>query len=87
MDRNKYLHVLNDYAFPSGNNWIGERFIFQQDNAQCHKAKFLTQFLNEIGVRNRNWASQSPDKNIIKKMPMSLSEAKVKFRSGHNTRA
>ena len=46
MDRNKYLHFLND-------------------NALCHKAKSIKQFLNEIGVRTLNWAPQSPEKSML----------------------
>jgi len=43
MKQRKYLDVLNNYAFPSGDKLIGESFILQQDNAPCHKAKLITQ--------------------------------------------
>ena len=66
MNRNKYFHVLNDYALTSVDNLIGESFIFQQDNAPCRNAKSINQFSNEISVRTLNWAPQSPDKGFLK---------------------
>lgn len=68
MEKGKYLNVLNDHAFPSGDKLIGENFIFQQDNAPCHKAKVITQFLKDVGVNTLDWPPQSPDLNIIENL-------------------
>jgi len=68
MTKSKYLEVLNNFAFPSGDKLIGESFIFQQDNAPCHKAKMITSFLSEIGVYILDWPPQSPDLNIIENL-------------------
>lgn len=65
MNQSKYLDVLNENAFPSGDRLIGNSFIFQQDNAPCHKSKMITKFLNDIGLETLNWPPQSPDLNVI----------------------
>ena len=31
----KNMHVLNDHAFPSGDNLIGENLLFQQNIVPC----------------------------------------------------
>jgi len=49
MNQRKYLDVLNNHAFPSGDKLI-DKFILQQDNAPCHKAKLITQFLKDVCV-------------------------------------
>lgn len=65
MDKDTYLEVLNENALSCGERLIGESFIFQQDNAPCHKAKIITNFLKEKGVFTLEWPPQSPDLNII----------------------
>lgn len=65
MNQSKYIHVLNDHAFPSANRLIGQSFILQQDNAPCHKARSITNFLTDIEVNTLDWPPQSPDLNII----------------------
>lgn len=65
MNQNQYLITLNENAFPSGDRLIGESFILQQDNAPCHKARMITNFLNNVGVTTLDWPPQSPDLNII----------------------
>ena len=56
----KYWHVLNDCAFPSCGNLIGENFIFQQDNAPN---LLIRVFFNKIGTMDG--APKSTDKTII----------------------
>lgn len=65
MNKDKYLNILNNYAFISGDTLIGESFILQQDNAPCHKARLITDFLRDTGVNTLDWPPQSPDLNII----------------------
>jgi len=48
-----------------GDRLIGESFILQQDNAPCHKARAVTNFLMDVGANVLNWPPQSPDLNII----------------------
>jgi len=54
IKQRKHLDVLNNHAFPSGDKLIGESFILQQDNAPCHKAKLITQFLKDVCVNTLN---------------------------------
>lgn len=65
MNQQKYLSILNDHAFASGDKLIGESFILQQDNAPCHKGRLVTSFLRGAEVETLNWPPQSPDLNII----------------------
>jgi len=48
MNQRKYLDGLNNHAL--GDKLIGKSFILQQDNAPCHKAKLITQFLKDVCV-------------------------------------
>ena len=43
----------------------GEAFVFQQDNAPCHKANKVTIFLERSHVEVLQWPVQSPDLNPI----------------------
>lgn len=65
MNQSQYLNTLNNNAFPSGDRLIGESFILQQDNAPCHKARTISNFLKNVGVMALDWPPQSPDLNII----------------------
>jgi len=68
MNQGKYLDVLNNHAFPSGDKLIGESFIHQQDIAPWHKAKLITKLLKDVGVNTLDWPRQSPDLNIIENL-------------------
>ena len=39
----------------------GEAFVFQQDNAPCHKPNKMTRFLERTHVEVLQWPAQSPD--------------------------
>ena len=60
------LHRRN----PSGSRsafsgYIGENFIFIQDNARPHTAAIIRQYLKEIEVPVMAWPARSPDLNPI----------------------
>jgi transposase len=42
-----------------------QRFVFQQDNARPHSARFTTQFLTANNILTLSWPSLSPDMNPI----------------------
>jgi transposase len=42
-----------------------EKVVFQQDNAPCHKAKDITNWLNSQQFDTLQWPAQSPDLNPI----------------------
>ncbi|KAL1493686.1 hypothetical protein ABEB36_009381 [Hypothenemus hampei] len=44
---------------------VGENFILMHDNARCHVAATVSEFLNESGIDVLPWPAQSPDLNPI----------------------
>ena len=50
MKKDKYLRVLNDHAFSYDDRPIGQSFVLQQDNAPCHKAYMITEYLRDVEV-------------------------------------
>ena len=67
MNQDQYLDVLRNCMLPSARTLFGPRrtFIFQQDNAPCHKARRVCNFLDSKRVRILDWPAQSPDLNPI----------------------
>ena len=48
-----------------GNNQV----VFQDDNAPCHRAKSVQQYLDQTNILNiRDWPGQSPDINPIENL-------------------
>ena len=44
---------------------LGSEYIFQQDNASCHSAKFTKNWMSWNNVALLDWPAQSPDLNPI----------------------
>jgi transposase len=67
MNQHQYVRVLENCMLPSANLLFGngEEFLFQQDNAPCHKARLVTAYLEDHDIRVLNWPAQSPDLNPI----------------------
>lgn len=62
MNATKYRDVLNDHLLPFlVENYPNGDFIYQQDNAPCHKAQLTRDFLNGKDVRTLDWPPYSPD--------------------------
>lgn len=56
--------VLQDHVVPFA-PFIGDNFRLMHDNARCHTARLVNEYLNEVGVPVLPWPAQSPDLNPI----------------------
>jgi len=69
MDQHTYTKMLIDAMIPSAERLFnGDLFIFQQDNAPCHKARSVTELLKESDISVMDWPPQSPDFNPIENL-------------------
>ena len=64
--------LIDDILQPTESDTIrvadGNTFLFMQDNASCHKAACILEFLAENGVPGMDWPPQSPDLNPIENL-------------------
>jgi hypothetical protein len=66
LNANGYREILRDCMIPSaGATYGSEEWMFQQDNAPCHKARTVIGWLEENEVDLLTWPAQSPDLNPI----------------------
>ena len=67
MRQDQYIRVLRNHMLPSATALYGQgqAFVFQQDNAPCHKARRVCAFFERSGVVVLDWPAQSPDLNPI----------------------
>ena len=67
MDQDKYLNTLENSLIPSKELIIckSDDWKFQQDNAPCHKAKRVTEWLAQNEIDVLPWPARSPDLNPI----------------------
>ena len=62
MNAAKYIGVLNTLLLPQLHQWHPDGHgMYQQDNAPCHKARIVTEVLQEAGVQVMSWPPYSPD--------------------------
>jgi transposase len=65
MNADVYVEeVLIPYVVPYA-PFIGENFLFMQDNARPHIARRVLNFLDEVGINRLDWPANSPDLNPI----------------------
>ena len=65
-----YVDISGHYLIPSIEEAFGDScdFLFQDDNASCHKSKQVKDFSNQNGnsrIKTMNWPANSPDLNSI----------------------
>ena len=73
MNQTKYAEVLRRYMLPTARTLFdGRSFIFQQDNAPCHKAKSVKNIFAEIAATDNflviDWPPYSPDLSPIENL-------------------
>lgn len=65
MNADVYVEdILIPYVVPYA-PFIGENFIFMQDNARPHIARRVIDFLDEVAINRFEWPANSPDLNPI----------------------
>ena len=63
-----YKNLLQNHVVPILQESTCANPIFMQDNAPCHKAKLVMEYLKEQNVEVMDWPPQSPDLNPIEKL-------------------
>lgn len=65
MNAQFYLeNIIQDHVMPFA-PFIGDHFIFMQDNARPHIARPVLDYLHEINIQVMDWPPRSPDLNPI----------------------
>lgn len=65
MNAKQYMEVLESTLLPSVHQLVRKDFFFQDDNAPCHRAKSVKQWMKNHRIRLLDWPAQSPDLNPI----------------------
>ncbi|GFV31162.1 transposable element Tcb2 transposase [Trichonephila clavipes] len=63
------IEILQNKLLPTARDLFGNQsWIFQDDNAPCHRAKVVQKWLKDHTVDRKNWPGQSPDLNPIESL-------------------
>jgi transposase len=71
QNADSYIETLDTYLIDellAAEEELGHKMTFMQDNAPCHKAKRVTEFLAHNNVSVLDWPPQSPDLNPIENL-------------------
>lgn len=70
MNSARFVETLENALIPSANIWFGDSadFVFQQDNAPCHKSRDIRKFFEENQMTVMDWPPYSPDLNPIENL-------------------
>lgn len=68
VNANVYLNLLKQHMVPSLRSSPIQPAVFMQDNAPCHTAKRVKQFLEAENIELMTWPAQSPDLNPIENL-------------------
>lgn len=61
MNSTGYTQVLEDALIPFGRRNFNNDYIFQHDNAPCHRAKNTANWMSDKEITVMEWPSRSPD--------------------------
>ncbi len=65
LNARAYIDLILQTLKEDGEKIIGEDFIFQQDGAECHTAKYSMDWFAASHISVLPWPSQNPDLNPI----------------------
>ena len=68
MKSDSYCKVLEEHLLPYVSGTLHGNFIFQQDNAPCHRARSTMKWLEEHAISTMEWPALSPDLNPIENL-------------------
>lgn len=69
LNGTKYIDIIEQHLLPHVEAWFGnDPFLYQQDNAPCHKAASVAQVLATHHITTLDWPPYSPDLNCIENM-------------------
>ncbi|GFU23730.1 transposable element Tcb1 transposase [Trichonephila clavipes] len=64
-----YIEILQNKLLPTARDLLGNQsWIFQDDNAPCHRLKVVQKWLEDHTVNRMNWPGHSPDLNPIESL-------------------
>lgn len=68
MDSQEYIETMKDNMLPSAQKLHNGYFVFQQDNAPCHKSAATMAWFERKGIPLLPWPARSPDLNPIENL-------------------
>jgi transposase len=65
MTAHRYiLEYIEPYVVPNA-PFIGDSFLFMDNNTRPHMARIVVRYLEQVGIRRLPWSANSPDLNPI----------------------
>ncbi|RWS18691.1 transposase (putative)-like protein, partial [Leptotrombidium deliense] len=63
VDRWKHVKILEHNLPDTMNTLYPDGYVYQEDNAPCHKAKYTQNWIRENNIKVLKWPPGSPDLN------------------------